>query len=81
MWNEPQAGVPLVPAGAESDLGPAASLPRPAVVAEVEPGSIAEELGFQPGDRLLSLNGIRPRDLIDFQFLQGEEELLSLIHI
>jgi putative radical SAM enzyme (TIGR03279 family) len=46
------------------------------VVAGVEPGSIAEELGFQPGDRLLSLNGIRPRDLIDFQILQGEEELV-----
>ncbi len=46
------------------------------MVAAVEPDSIAEELGFQPGDRLLSLNGIRPRDLIDFQILQGEEELV-----
>jgi putative radical SAM enzyme (TIGR03279 family) len=32
-------------------------------------------LGFQPGDRLLSINGKRPRDLIDLQFLVGEEEL------
>jgi putative radical SAM enzyme (TIGR03279 family) len=41
----------------------------------VEPGSIGEELGFQSGDRLLSVNGIRPRDLIDLQILCGEEEL------
>ena len=41
----------------------------------MEPGSIGEELGFQTGDRLLSINGIRPRDLIDLQILCGEEEL------
>jgi putative radical SAM enzyme (TIGR03279 family) len=44
-------------------------------VVAVEPGSIGEELGFQSGDRLLSINGIRPRDLIDLQILCGEEEL------
>lgn len=76
MWNEPQAGIPLAPAEGDAAAVTAATLPRPAVVASVEPGSIAEELGFQPGDRLLSLNGIRPRDLIDFQILQGEEELV-----
>lgn len=76
MWNEPQAGIPLAPAEAETAAVASPTLPRPALVAAVEPGSIAEELGFQPGDRLLSLNGIRPRDLIDFQILQGEEELV-----
>ena len=76
MWKEPQAGIPLAPAEAEAVDVAAATLPRPAVVDSVEPGSIADELGFQPGDRLLSLNGIRPRDLIDFQILQGEEELV-----
>jgi putative radical SAM enzyme (TIGR03279 family) len=71
MWNEPSA-----------DLARAASatrdpqLPRAAVVAAVEPGSIGEELGFQPGDRLVSINGSRPRDLIDLQVLVGEEELV-----
>jgi len=69
VWNEPSAGVVL----AESDA--AARLPQPAVVDRVEPGSIGDELGFQPGDRLLSINGVRPRDLIDLQFLVGEEEL------
>ena len=70
MWNEPSAGIAL--AEAEGDHP---RLPAPAVVATVEPGSIGEELGFQPGDRLLSINGKRPRDLIDLQFLVGEEEL------
>ncbi|MFM1800603.1 MAG: hypothetical protein RLZZ117_2881 [Cyanobacteriota bacterium] len=50
-------------------------LPEPAEVVAVESGSIGEELGFQCGDRLLSINGVRPRDLIDFQILCGEEEL------
>ncbi|MEI6030054.1 MAG: TIGR03279 family radical SAM protein [Synechococcaceae cyanobacterium ELA739] len=68
MWNEPSAALATGPSQARH--------PQPAVVATVAPGSIAEELGFQPGDRLLSLNGIRPRDLIDFQVLQGEEELV-----
>ena len=69
MWNEPSAGVSL------ADRDPAARLPQPALVTSVEPGSIGDELGLQPGDRLLSINGIRPRDLIDFQMLSGEEEL------
>jgi putative radical SAM enzyme (TIGR03279 family) len=72
MWNEPSAGI-AVAAAAEGD---APRLPQPAVVASVEPDSIGEELGFQPGDRLLSINGKRPRDLIDLQFLVGEEELV-----
>ena len=68
MWNEPSDGVPL-----QSD--PSAATPQPAVVATVEPGSIGEELGFQPGDRLVAVNGIRPRDLIDLRMLCGEEDL------
>lgn len=48
---------------------------RPAVVAAVEPGSIAAELGFEPGDALVAINGDRPRDLIDYRFLCAEEYL------
>jgi len=44
-------------------------------VASVESGSIGEELGFEPGDQLLSINGVRPRDLIDYRYLIVEEEL------
>jgi putative radical SAM enzyme (TIGR03279 family) len=69
VWKEPSAGVVL------ADLDPQARVPQPAVVTTVEPGSIGDELGIQAGDRLLSVNGVRPRDLIDFQLLTGEEEL------
>lgn len=48
---------------------------RPAVVTRVLPDSIAEELGFEPGDRLVSINGQAPRDLIDYRFLCADEEL------
>ncbi|MFM8659802.1 MAG: PDZ domain-containing protein, partial [Cyanobium sp.] len=76
MWNEPSAGIAVSAAEAANATGGAPRLPQPAVVATVELGSIGEELGFQPGDKLLSINGQRPRDLIDLQFLVGEEELV-----
>ena len=71
MWNEPSAGVAV----AALDPDSASRQPAPAVVVAVEPGSIGEELGFEPGDQLLSINGIRPRDLIDYRYLCVEEEL------
>ena len=71
MWNEPSAGVAV----AALDPDSASRQPAPAVVVYVEPGSIGEELGFEPGDQLLSINGIRPRDLIDYRYLCVEEEL------
>ena len=48
---------------------------KPAVVASIEEGSIGEELGFEVGDRLISINGIKPRDLIDYKFLIAEENI------
>ncbi|MBD0337026.1 MAG: TIGR03279 family radical SAM protein [Cyanobacteria bacterium Co-bin13] len=48
---------------------------RPALITRVLPDSIAEEIGFEPGDRLVSINGQRPRDLIDYRFLSADEEL------
>ncbi len=48
---------------------------QPAVVAQVLPDSIAAELGFEPGDALVSVNGVSPRDLIDYRYLCAEEEL------
>ena len=71
MWNEPSAGVAV----AALDPDGESRQPAPAVVASVEPGSIGEELGFEPGDQLLSVNGVRPRDLIDYRYLIVEEQL------
>jgi len=48
---------------------------RPALITAVLPGSIAAEVGFEPGDQLVAINGNRPRDLIDYQFLCAEQVL------
>jgi putative radical SAM enzyme (TIGR03279 family) len=50
---------------------------QPALVTQVRPDSIAAELGFEPGDRLVAINDQKPRDLIDYQFLCADE-LLTL---
>ena len=45
-------------------------------IVDIEPGSIAAELGLRPGDRLVALNGEPVRDLLDYQLLADAEELL-----
>jgi len=50
-----------------------------AVVASVEPDSIAEQLGLVPGDRIRRLNGQAPRDLIDWQLWCAAEEIDLLV--
>ncbi len=44
-------------------------------IGEVRPGSIAEALELRVGTRILSVNGSRVRDSIDFHFLTAEEGL------
>ena len=48
---------------------------RPALITKVLPDSIAAEIGFEPGDAIVAINGMRPRDLIDYQFLCADEVL------
>ena len=61
------------------------------VVQEVEPGSVAEEMGIEAGDVLVSVNGTQVTDIFDYQFLiqdvyievlirkpDGEEWLLEI---
>ncbi|AFY77694.1 putative FeS-containing Cyanobacterial-specific oxidoreductase [Pleurocapsa sp. PCC 7327] len=48
---------------------------RPARINKVIPNSIAAEIGFEPGDAIVSINGTKPRDLIDYQFLCADEIL------
>ena len=71
MWNEPSAGISV----SAIESGSVTRQPQPAVVDQVEQGSIGEELGFEPGDQLMSINGVRPRDLIDYRYLCVNEEL------
>ena len=48
---------------------------RPALITKVLPNSIAAEIGFEVGDRLVAINHIKPRDLIDYKFLCSDEIL------
>jgi putative radical SAM enzyme (TIGR03279 family) len=48
---------------------------RPALITKVIPESIAAEIGFEPGDSIVSINGQKPRDLIDYQYLIADEIL------
>jgi len=48
---------------------------RPALITKVIPDSIGAEIGFEPGDTIPRINGQRPRDLIDYQYICAEEYL------
>ena len=48
---------------------------KPALIESVEEESIASEIGFEAGDSIISINGQKPRDLIDYQILISEEIL------
>jgi putative radical SAM enzyme (TIGR03279 family) len=48
---------------------------RPALISKVIPDSIAAEIGFDAGDAIVAVNGEKPRDLIDYQFLCADEFL------
>jgi putative radical SAM enzyme (TIGR03279 family) len=47
----------------------------PAKITKVLTASIAEEIGFEAGDSIVTINGTPPRDLIDYQFLCADEVL------
>ena len=49
------------------------------IISFVAPGSIAQEMGIEPGDRLLEVNGKSPEDVFDYRYLMNEEEILVLI--
>ncbi|MDJ0727044.1 MAG: TIGR03279 family radical SAM protein [Prochloraceae cyanobacterium] len=48
---------------------------RPALITRVIPDSIAFEIGFEAGDAIVAINGSKPRDLIDYQYLCADEFL------
>lgn len=48
-------------------------------IVQVRPGSLAERLGLEPGDTVLSVNGEKVNDLIDFKFLTAEEVIILAV--
>ena len=48
---------------------------NPAEIESIEDNSIAQDIGVESGDSIISINGKKPRDLIDYQILISEEIL------
>ena len=49
------------------------------IIKTIEAGSIAEELGIEPGDKLISINNHTIEDVFDYHYLVNDEELVVLI--
>ncbi len=52
---------------------------HPAEILRIAPGSLAEELGLVPGDKILSVNGQELRDIIDLSFAFADESIDLLV--
>jgi putative radical SAM enzyme (TIGR03279 family) len=48
-------------------------------ITSIEPGSVAADIGLQPGDELLAINDNTVEDVIDVQYYSAEESLELLI--
>ncbi len=48
-------------------------------ISKIETGSIAEELGIEPGDVLVSINDNEIEDVFDYHYYVNDEELLLLV--
>lgn len=49
------------------------------IISRVLPGSIAEELEIEAGDKLIAVNGCEIEDVFDYHFYTNDEELVLLI--
>ena len=49
------------------------------LISAVEDGSIAKEMGIEPGDKLLAINGNEIQDVFDYYYYEESEQLLLLI--
>ena len=45
----------------------------------INPGSLAEELELVPGDKIIEVNGMKLRDIIDLSFAFADEEIEMLV--
>ncbi|MGN0362776.1 MAG: DUF512 domain-containing protein [Bilifractor sp.] len=49
------------------------------IVSRIVPGSIAEEMGIEPGDAILKINGQDVEDIFDYQFLLDDSNVVVLV--
>ncbi|MBN2220578.1 MAG: DUF512 domain-containing protein [Vallitaleaceae bacterium] len=50
------------------------------IIKTIEDGSIAQELDIQAGDELISMNGKEIEDILDYRFLEKDEEIELVIY-
>lgn len=46
-----------------------------AVISEILENSIAQELEFEKGDKIISINGEKPQDMIDYRYMMCSEDV------
>lgn len=49
------------------------------VIKSIDTGSIAEELGLEPGDRLLTIDGQELEDIFDYEYYINSESILMVV--
>jgi len=49
------------------------------IISRITPGSITEEMGIEPGDAILQINGQAVEDIFDYQFLLDDSNVVVLL--
>ena len=49
------------------------------IIKSVDPGSIGDELGLEPGDRLLTIDGHELEDVFDYEYYIGSESVVAVV--
>jgi putative radical SAM enzyme (TIGR03279 family) len=53
----------------------------PVRITAIEPGSLADDLGWQPGDQILAINGETVQDELDLRFKAAEERFVVKVRM
>ncbi len=53
----------------------------PVRITDIEPGSLADDLGWQPGDQILAVNGETVQDELDLRFKAAEERFVVKVRM
>ncbi|MBR2068418.1 MAG: DUF512 domain-containing protein [Candidatus Gastranaerophilales bacterium] len=49
------------------------------IIDDIIPNSIADELDIKKGDKIISINNVKPKDIIEYSYIINDEEIVLLI--